>query len=85
MYDDHIVRRMLRTFKLSEGRRMQFKDVRGGVAIGCLCLLCEGRRTWVVVTTQMFVTEVAFDSGLVISRVEFRGVTSNVWDACMSV
>ena len=77
MHDEHIVREMLCTFKLSEGQRMQFKDVRGGVVIGCLYLLCEGRRTWVVVTTHMFVTEVAFDSGLVISRVEFRGVTSN--------
>ena len=64
---------------------MQFKDVRGGVAIGCLYLLCEGRRTWVVVTTHMFVTKVAFDSGSVMSRAEFRGVTSDVWDACVSV
>ena len=63
---------------MSAGRRMKFKDVRGGIVIGCLCLLCEGQRTWVVVTTHMFVTEVAFDSGLVISRVEFIGVTSNV-------
>ena len=31
--------------QVSEGRRMQFNDVRGGVAIGCLYLLCEGRGT----------------------------------------
>ena len=43
---------------MSEGRRMQFNDVRGGVAVGCSHLLCEGRRTQVDVRTCVFETEV---------------------------
>ena len=45
---------------MSEGRRMQFNDVRGGVAVGCSCLLCEGRRTQVDVRTYVFQTRVVF-------------------------
>ena len=46
--------------QVSEGRRTQFNDVRGGIAVGCLHLLCEGRRTQVDVRTHVFETEVVF-------------------------
>ena len=45
---------------VSEGQRMKFKDVRGGVTVGCLHLLCEGRRTQVDVRMWVFETEVVF-------------------------
>ena len=43
---------------MSEGRRMLFNDVRGVIAVGCLHLLCEGRRTQDDVRTYVFETEV---------------------------
>ncbi len=45
---------------MSEGRRMQLNDVRGGVVVGCSHLLCEGRRTQVDVRTYVFQTRVVF-------------------------
>ena len=56
-----------------------FNGVRGGIAIGCLYLLCEGRRTQVDVRTYVFETRVVF-------RVWICDITCGVYmSVCMRV